>query len=314
MSRVSHLHHLRGQEQEVQHLLRSAEDSEDVVSEMNFRTRLERIQSELVELERTDANVGEVQLLFDGQPVEGQKSIDARFATKALKLFQDIVSKLYASKSQVGNLGARGMVKGADNSALRITDLAYGSFGFVLEEGNSDQYNVVPTAVREALDEALGAFEHLTEIDEDEFLFDIDSIDPRIFSSLSEFFRHIHSSKATLKAASPKYTLNMPFDAIHRAHDRLSRSKIDFTTERWTGQLVGLSPLDRKFEFKLDDTIEIRSGKFGKEISQDYLERIEAEGVTLGARFLAEVEVAELRKPNGAISTTYTALSLEQLA
>ena len=90
---------------------------------------------------------------------------------------------------------------------------------------------------------------------------------------------------------------------------------MNINEEWWKGQLVGLSPIKRTFDFKKEGTTEIKSGRFGAQISQDYLERIERDdGVRLGASFRARIEVATLRKPDGTISVTYTANDLEEQA
>ncbi|NOD31108.1 hypothetical protein [Ruegeria atlantica] len=314
MSNLAHLQHLKSQVDEVSFLAAEAEEAGDVVAEMNFRSRVSAIESEIEQLERTDSNVAEVALLFDGRPVLGTASIDARFATKALSIFQDIVSKLYASGTSLGLKGARGIVPSQRNSSLRITEIARGSFGFVLEEPGADQSSAVATTLREALDEAIETIEEITQRDDDDFLVELDAINPRVFSSLNQFFKHLHSSEATLRAALPTKQLRFDNEDIERAYLRLSNASVDIKEEIWIGTLVGLSPLSRSFEFQPDDKVDVITGNFGKQVSQDYLERIENDGITLGSKFRASIEVARVRKPNGEVSIKYTALDLTELS
>lgn len=315
MSRLAHLNHLREQESEVRFLIERATHDGDVVAEMNFQSRLEEISNELDNLERVDANVAEIALMFDGRPVHGKASIDAKFATKALSIFQDLLSKMYASTTHFGLEGARGKIRGQTSSALRITELARGSFGFVLEEASADQHSSIPSAMREALDQTTATFSDLTQSDDDNFLLELDAINPRVFKSLKEFFNHLHSNEATLKTSLPDRTIAFGEEAVKRGHERLSLSKIEVDEKNWVGKLVGLTPISRSFEFLRDGALNAISGKFGEEISQDYLERIETEGITLGAdkKYAAHIEIITVQKPTGEISVSYTALSLEEL-
>ncbi|MCB1328109.1 MAG: hypothetical protein KDK28_00970 [Maritimibacter sp.] len=315
MSDLGHINHLRAQAEEVRILVAQAEGAGDVVAEMNFKTRLEAIEIELSELEEIDANVGEVALLFDGAPVRGKSSIDAQFAAKSIALFQDLITRLFASGSKSGLTASRGKISGSELAALQLTGLAHGSFGFVLEEKDAAQSSVVRTQVREALEQAAEVFSELTQEDEDSFLIEVDEINPRVFNSLTKFFKHLDNSGATLKTAFPDRTLEFEREKISRGYRRLSESKMNINEEWWKGQLVGLSPIKRTFDFKKEGTTEIKSGRFGAQISQDYLERIERDdGVRLGASFRARIEVATLRKPDGTISVTYTANDLEEQA
>ncbi|MDW4551074.1 hypothetical protein R5H32_17060 [Defluviimonas sp. D31] len=312
MSKLVDLAHLRNQVNEVTFLAEEAAENGDVVAEMNFRTRIEVIKDEIRELERTDTNTAEIAILFDGKPVEGRISIEARFAAKALSMFQDIVSKLYASGTKLGLKGARGKVRGLEGSSLRITDLARGSFGFVLEESESRQSSGLPTAMREALDEATNTITELTNKDDDAFLTDVSEINPRIFGSLTKFFRHLHTNGAELKTNCQDRSLRFRHEDIARAYKRLSESHAQVKKETWRGTLVGLSPISRSFEFQPTDRSDVLSGKFGRQFSQDYLERIKNDGITLGSDFIAIIEVVTLRKPNGETSVTYTALELNE--
>ncbi|MCG6558372.1 MULTISPECIES: hypothetical protein [Ruegeria] len=313
MSDISNLEHLRSEQVKVQALLFEAKELGDVVARLNFQSRLDAIREELELIERTDANVAEVALLFDGKPVRGQKSIDARFAIKALSFFQDIVAKLYAANSKNGLKGTRGQVAKSTQSALRITDLAFGSFGFVLQEDDTEQSSVIPTSAREALNTAIEAINELTQRDDDRFLLEIDEINPRLFSSLTDFFTHLHNNEASLKTNLPSRSDYHSSADIERAFNRLTNTKYEFFTEEWVGKLIGLSPSNRTFDFHKEGESRIVSGKFDRQISQDYLERIESDGLLLGARFRADIEIAEIRKPNGSVSITYTALGFEEI-
>lgn len=309
LHRISDLEHQRA---ELESLINEAEADGDVVGRLSFAARLSAVAKELEALRKRDTKVAEISILFDGPPVGGSQTIDAGFAAKALTHFQSIVTRLFASNLS-GELAQRGKIKGSELAALNIRGIATGSFGFTLEEKDARQASVVKTPVRESLEQATELFEEFTQEDEDEFLIDVDDINPRVFSALAKFFHHLEKNQASLKANLPDRQYNFDRSCIERAYKRISETHVKIEAVTWTGTLVGLSPIKRTFDFKRDGAEEIVSGKFSLQVSQDYLEKIENEdGITLGDHFSAEIEIGTIRKSDGSISVTYTVTDLEQ--
>ncbi|WP_204113649.1 hypothetical protein [Shimia biformata] len=312
MSDLQRLSDLESQKAELEALVVEAEADGDIVGRLNFSTRLEAVNKELGSLRERDARVAEISILFDGAPVDGSRSIDASFAAQALSYFQGIVTRIFASNSS-GELAQRGKIRGSDLSALYIRGVATGSFGFILEEKDASQMSAVKTPIRETLEEATALFNEFTQEDEDDFLIDVDEINPRVFTALAKFFRHLEKNEAALKANLPDRQYSFDRAGIERAYRRITETNVKIEPVTWTGTLVGLSPIKRTFDFKRDGAEEIISGKFSHQVSQDYLERIEnEEGITLGDRFHAEIEIGTIRKPDGTISVSYTVTDLVQ--
>ncbi|MVO15083.1 hypothetical protein [Parasedimentitalea huanghaiensis] len=313
MSDLQSITSLERQKAELEALVSEANADGDVVGRLNFETRHRVVSKELEALRSKDDQVAEVALLFDGAPVDGTRTIDATFAAQALSYFQSIVTTLFAS-SLKGELAQRGKIKGSELAALNIRGVATGSFGFILEEKDARQSSAVKTTVRESLEEATLLFEELTQIEEDDFLIDIDEINPRVFNALGRFFSHLEKSEASLKANLPDRQMVFDRAGIERAYRRISETNVKIDTVEWVGTLVGLSPIKRTFDFKRDGADEIVSGKFSHQVSQDYLERIESQdGITLGERFRASIEIGTIRKPDGTISVSYTVTDLEEM-
>lgn len=311
MSDLQRLSDLQRQQHELEALARDAEADGDVVGKLSFLSRLGLVTEELEKLARRDAKVAEVALLFEGAPVDGSRTIDATFAAQAIGYFQAIVTRLFASNLK-GDLAQRGKIKGANLAALNIRGVATGSFGFILEEKEVRQSSAVKTPIREAIEEATGLFDEFTQENEDDFLVDVDSINPRVFNSLAKFFRHLEKNDASLKANLPDRQFTFDRAGIERAYRRIMATHVKIEPVSWTGTLVGLSPIKRTFDFKREGSEEIISGKFSHQVSQDYLERIEGdEGITLGDRFMARIEIGTIRKPDGSISVSYTVIDLE---
>lgn len=313
MSDLQSITSLERQKAELEALVNEADADGDVVGRLNFATRLGVVSEELEALKERDARVAEVALLFDGSPVSGTDAIDATFAATALSYFQSIVTTLFASNLR-GELAQRGKIKGSELAALNIRGVATGSFGFILEEKDARQSSAVKTTVRESLEEATALFEEFTQIEDDEFLIDVDEINPRVFNALGKFFNHLEKNEASLKTNLPDRQVSFDRAGIERAYRRITETNVKIEAVVWTGTLVGLSPIKRTFDFKRDGAQEIVSGKFSQQVSQDYLERIEGEdGITLGARFRADIEIGTIRKPDGSISVSYTVNDLEEV-
>ncbi|WP_323780193.1 hypothetical protein [Thalassovita sp.] len=314
MSDLLSIADLRHQKAELEALIQSIDSPSDIVAKMNYESRLRSISEKLQLAEQKDANIAEVSVLFDGSPVRGTSSIDAGFAAHALLHFQGIVTRLFSS-SLKGQLQSKGKIKGSDLAQLNLSGLATGSFGFVLEEKNADQSSVMKTPLREAIEEAAALFEELSQEDDEDFLIDVNDINPRVFNEISSFFNHLEKNNATFKAHLRDKSCSLDHAAIHRAYTRISATEVNIRKETWIGKLVGLTPIKRSFEFRKHDEQTVHTGKFSQQISQDYLERIERhDGFMLGATYRATIEVGTLRKPDGSVSTTYTALDLQEVS
>jgi hypothetical protein len=314
MSNLQEIADLRRQAAELQALISVSSSEFDVVAQMNYRSRLSILEEELEDAISQDANVAEVAVLFDGRPVQGTSSIDTGFAAQALLHFQGIVTRLFAA-SLKGQLNSKGKIRGSDLAQLNLRGLATGSFGFVLEEKNAAQASALKTPLRDAVEEATELFLEFSQEDEDAFLIDVDEINPRVFNELASFFRHLEKNQATLKANFPDKSYEFNRADIARAYKRISDTRVNINPESWLGTLVGLSPIKRTFDFRKTGETTIISGKFSHQISQDYLERIERQdGITLGGKFRAAIEIGTLRKPDGTVSTTYTVTDLQEVS
>lgn len=313
MSDLQRITELENQCLELKTLIEDSIADSDVVGRLSFTARLQSVEEELAALRSRDHRVAEIAILFDGAPVDGKRSIDASFATQALHHFQSIVTRLF-SANLIGELAARGKIKGSDLAALSIRGVVTGSFGFILEEKDALQSSAIKTPIRHALEEATSLFDEFTQESDDNFLIDVDDINPRVFKALSQFFRHLEKNGASLKASLPDRHLSFDRAGIARAYRRISDTHVKIELVMWVGTLVGLSPIKRTFDFKQDGAQEIISGKFSHQVSQDYLERIEGdERITLGNRFAAKIEIGTMKKPDGSISVSYTVTDLDHI-
>lgn len=188
MSNLLQISFLEDQKTQLEALIQEAIEFDDIVGELNFKSRLDSVITELDSLIARDPKVAEIAILFDGPPVTEQRSINAEFAAKAIGRFQKLVSTIFASNLS-GDLAKRGKIRGADLANLNIRGVATGSFGFILEEKNADQVSAIKTPLREAVEEVLDVFSEFTSEDDDAFLIEVNEINPRVFQALGKFFR-----------------------------------------------------------------------------------------------------------------------------
>src|ERR1700730_16429765 len=87
------------------------------------RLSLESMRDDLAanvrSIEETPERQASTALFFSGRPVAGNRGIESEFASKALGTYQDIVTKLFALRSN-GQLGERGVVADRDLSRLHV--------------------------------------------------------------------------------------------------------------------------------------------------------------------------------------------------
>lgn len=234
----------------VKELLNSAQQSRDIVGEMQLEHRLKELSLKVESLKSDTIadNGASVALFFGGQPVLGSKGIAAEFAGLALEQFQNLVAKVFAS-NEIGALGERGKVPFKTNSELMVTGLARGSFGFVLDE-MSDQMHLESSQLSQVIDKASFLLRDTAAQDEAVFEALLEELEPRTLIALKEFFSNLDSSKATLRVVEKDLDFILDGPAIHRAKIRTEATSIEEKTSDIEGVLVGFLPEHRKFELQ----------------------------------------------------------------
>ena len=253
----------------VKALLQSAIDYGDIVGELQLKHRINELESELKDLNKSSQidNTASVALFFGGKPVLGSKGIAAEFAGVALEQFQNLISKAFAT-NEVKELGTRGKVPFKENSNLMVTGLARGSFGFVLDE-MSNQTQLESSELVHIIDNAALLLRDTAAQDEAIFEALLDDLDPRMLLALKEFFANLDNSKATLRVVEKELDMTLDGAAIHRAKTRTEATSIEEKTNQIEGILIGFLPEHRKFELK-DNTGNIIYGSASREAVEQF--------------------------------------------
>ena len=280
----------------VKELLSSAQQSGDIVGEMQLEHRLKELALKVESLKSDTIadNSASVALFFGGQPVLGSKGIAAEFAGLALEQFQNLIAKVFAS-NEVGALGERGKVPFKANSELMVTGLARGSFGFVLDE-MSDQMQLESSQLSQVIDKASFLLRDTAAQDEAVFEALLEELEPRTLIALKEFFSNLDSNKATIRVVEKDLDFILDGPAIHRAKIRTEATSIEEKTSDIEGILVGFLPEHRKFELQ-DKTGQLYYGAATKEAVDQF---VKATDTVIGKHCLIRVTiktVAPLNRP-----------------
>jgi hypothetical protein len=267
MLRKLRLDGLRAELSLVQELLRQSLDAGDPVGELQYEHRRNIITKEIKELEETVTTSASVTLFFGGRPVLGSKGIAAEFAGGALEKFQDLVTKTFA-KAEIGQLGKRGPIPQKNNTQLMVTELARGSFGFVLDE-MSDQTELQETVLKLMVDEVTKIVEKTGSPNESDFEEIIDSLDSRTLLGLKDFFAILDNNEATIRIVDDERDFILDKDAVHRGRLRTEATSIEEKEDFKSGEILGFLPEHKKFELKTADK-EIIYGSVTNEAAEQY--------------------------------------------
>lgn len=108
------------------------------LTRMSDQARLRKIEARLAEPPAQHKASARARITFDGAPVVASHGIFVEFGMKAMNSFAEAVASTAASLS--APLAAVGPIPNRDQNQLLITNTAAGSFGFELEEHDSDPF------------------------------------------------------------------------------------------------------------------------------------------------------------------------------
>lgn len=246
MPRKLKLNSLTSDQHAVQQLISEAIEYGDIVGELQYREKLEKLDREISLLKNANETNASVALLFGGEPVLGSQGILASFAGNVLENFQELINKAFASKEN-GSLGERGKIPLKANSNLMVTQVAKGSFGFILDEV-SDQLEITETALKHTVDYVLDLINASAQPDDETFEKLIESLDKRVLQSLKDFFITLDKAHSTMRLVGDNQEYSLDSNWIHRARQRTEATEIDEDEELVELKVLGLLPEHCKFE------------------------------------------------------------------
>lgn len=239
---------------------------DEVIDRMSLEARLRSLEADasfspVMEGMRTPAKA---RLTFRGRPVIGSHGIFADFGADAVRRFSDAVVAVAASFS--GPLSAMGPIPNRDQYQLLITNTALGSFGFELE----DYRTVLPLENGSPIESALEQTQALlqgTLGSDDELADTVVGSDPRALGLIRSFLQAMAEAEATCALEFKEKSFRFAdVGQVRRSFDRLSQDNLHETEEWLEGELLGVLPKRRAFEFQSRVNQEVIAGKISSSI------------------------------------------------
>ncbi|MCU0286510.1 MAG: hypothetical protein MUF15_08920 [Acidobacteria bacterium] len=250
---------------------------EEVIERLGFEHRLAEAKKQIANM-RPESIRHKAVVTFRGEPVIGTHGIAADFAAKAAGAFTDAIAAVAAGLAE--NLRYMGPIPHREQNRLLITGTAIGSFGFEFEVPNTRVDNLLPekSTAEAALQKMQLLFRLTAEGNDDRLTELVEEIHPRAVRKAVEFLQVLRERKAWCAFSFQQHSFR--FDGkeqVGAVIERLSEGNIHESDKNFPGELQGVLPKSRTFEFKCTEGI--LSGKIGPDIedadvlNRDYLHK-----------------------------------------
>ncbi|MCX5634811.1 MAG: hypothetical protein NTW55_03070 [Planctomycetota bacterium] len=248
--------------------------NENAIERMGLESRLESARL-LISGVNEYQLVHKAKLTFRGHPVFGSHGIFADFASKAAGAFTDAVTAVAAGLSE--NLRYMGPIPNKEKNQLLITGTAVGSFGFEFELPKLEDNTLIPESSRaeDALEKVQKLFQLAAQGTDDEVAELVDEIHPRAVKKAADFLDCVaqHGAWCGLEFKNRHFHFYDVKQLLESAK-RIREDNIRESDESYSGEIQGVLPSSRTFEFKLSDQQGVLRCKVGTEIEDaDVLNR-----------------------------------------
>jgi hypothetical protein len=241
---------------------------DDVLDRASLAGRLQAVEESILLAQPSGTAPARVRLTFKGRPVVGSHGIFAEFGMRAVSGFTESVTAMAASLT--APLAAMGPIPNRDQHQLLITSTALGSFGFELEEHLSDQLTMddtTATAVAHALDQTQLLLRGTLGTD-DELADSASDVDRRALDKMRSFLTTLADNEATCTVQYGDNIVSFTdVGQVRNSIERLSQENFREEYEELAGEIQGVLPKGRVFEFKLASTSQVIRGKVAPAIA-----------------------------------------------
>jgi hypothetical protein len=260
MSRVEYLH-LLSEKTALERMLADTPE-EDVIDRASLSARLTTVEGALAQAKPDEREPARVRLTFKGRPVIGSHGMFAAFGMQAVNGFAESVAAMAASLT--APLAASGPIPNREQHQLLITSTAVGSFGFELEEYRTGQLTLGDgSAVAQALERTQSLLRGTLGTD-DELADSAAEADRRALDKVRAFLETLADNEAVCTVQVGESTVS--FSDVGQVRTSIGRLGQDNLREESTelhGELQGVLPKARVFEFRLEGTEQVIRGKIG---------------------------------------------------
>ncbi len=230
---------------------------------ISTQSRLRTIDEQLVEA-IDEYKPARVRLTFSGRPVMGSHGIFAEFGMKAISSFTEAVVAVAASLT--APLAAMGPIPNKEQHQLLITGTALGSFGFELEECQTGTLLPEPSPIAQALERTQNLLAGTIGTD-DQLADSAADTDPRALDKIRNFLQTLSDHEAI--CAMQYREMFFRFTDVGQVRNsmlRLGHDNLHEAVQVMAGEIQGVLPKGRTFEFKLAGQDEVVRCKIGMAI------------------------------------------------
>lgn len=304
----------------VERLLARA-SSDDILAQKSLQYRLDTLRAELHDASASISTKASVALIFDGSPVRGSEIIDMSFASQALHQYQELIFSVVHHQvtlsDSVGN--KKNITNKTKDGSLYISGVVHGSFGFILEEDRT-QYELIETRTKSAVVLADKFLEDISSPEVDS-RFILEEMDEKIFRRIKIFIKTLYEASSNLKISEENRLIHINDQGVILAHERMTKNEIREEEFNTIGTLIGLSPVKRTFDLKIDDSGEIITGKISPEMAFRYINlfigpessNVDEKSVFLGHKYDAKIHIKHVETADGeALPKKYTLLNISR--
>jgi len=242
---------------------------QNVLDRASLVSRLGAIDEAIASAGSPERDPARARLTFSGRPVIGTHGIFAEFGMKATNGFAESVTAMAASLA--GPLAPMGPIRNRDQHQLLITSTALGSFGFELEEYRSGQFELAETSpVAQALERTQEVLRGSMGTD-DELADSAVDADRRALDKIRAFLKTLADNDAVcaLQVGESRVAFS-DVGQVRTSLERLSPENLREETTTLTGEVLGVLPISRVFEFKLADSGQTVRVKIGPGIAHPH--------------------------------------------
>ena len=233
----------------------------NVIERMSLESRLESARAALAALPQ-QMIAPKARLTFRGKPVFGSHGIAADFGGKAAGAFSDAFAAVAAGLSE--SLRDMGPIPNRDKNQLVITSTAIGSFGFEFELPAPDPSSLFPETekAQEAMAKIEALFRLAAEGTDDEVAEVIEEVHPRAVKKVYEFLDLLVQQQAWCGLEfADRFFRYADYEQIKASSERLKADNIQEREHTYRGEIQGVLPTGRTFEFRLADQEGLIKGK-----------------------------------------------------
>lgn len=193
----------------------------------------------------------------------GSKGIAAEFGSKAAVAFTEAFTAIVAGVKD--RLNYMGPIPDKGRNQLLITGTAVGSFGFEFQLPHlQPDFFSESGGAEEALERLFALLEVSAQGSDDEIAEIVAEVHPRAVRKVAAFLNYLSQNQAWCGLEfKQKIFRYKNVDQLRRSRDRLSESNIHEDQQTLLGELQGVLPKGRTFEFKISGDDQIIRGKIG---------------------------------------------------